>query len=101
MSLRIGRPTTKASSAGDGNAAEQRQPGRDAEIGRADRDRIGADAEEAGVAEADLAGEAHQQVEAEHRERIDEDQRCDAIVEAGRQYEGSSRTISAIAMTSA
>ena len=31
-------------------------PGRNAEMRRADRDRIGADAEEAGMAEADLPG---------------------------------------------
>ena len=64
------------------HAAEQRRPGRHAEMRRPDRDRIGADAEEAGMAEADLAGEAHQQVEAEHRERVDEDQRCDAQIES-------------------
>jgi hypothetical protein len=54
---------------------------------RPKRDRIGADAEEASMAQADLAGKTHQQIEAEHRERVDEDQGDDAIVEVRRQDE--------------
>ena len=47
---------------------------------RADGDRIGADAEKAGMAQADLAGKAHQQIEADDRQRENENQRADAIV---------------------
>ena len=49
---------------------------------RADRHRVGAEAPEAGVAEADLAGKAHEQVEADDGERRDEDAGADLIVEA-------------------
>src|SRR5262245_1273022 len=45
-----------------------------------DGDRIGADAEKAGVTQADLPGEAHQQIEAERRQRENEHQRGDAVV---------------------
>ncbi len=45
-----------------GSAAQDGTP----EMRRPDRDRIGADAEEAGMPEADLAGEAHQQVQAKN-----------------------------------
>ena len=65
MRRRIGRPTTKATQRGQRGAGDDSEPRRQAEMGRPDGDRVGADAEEAGVAEADLAGEAHQQVEAE------------------------------------
>ena len=34
-------------------------------MGRSDRDRVGADTHKASMAEADLTGETHQQVEAE------------------------------------
>ena len=46
----------------------------------ANRDRIGADPKEAGVTEADLAGESHQHVKAEHRECVDESECGDAYV---------------------
>src|SRR5262245_27076551 len=49
-------------------------------MGRTDGDRIGADAEKAGVAEADLSGETHEQVEACDRQRKNENERADAIV---------------------
>src|SRR5215510_7337679 len=45
-----------------------------------DRDRIGTDAEKAGVAQADLSGETHEQVEARNRQRENENERADAIV---------------------
>ncbi len=54
---------------------------------RPDRHRVGADAEEAGVPEAHLAGETHQQIEAEHGEREDEHQRGDAEIERRRQHQ--------------
>ena len=47
---------------------------------RSDGDGIGADAEKAGMAQADLAGKAHEQIEADHGERENENQRADAVV---------------------
>ena len=64
------------------------EPGRHAEMSRSDGDRIGADAEKAGMAKADLTGKAHQQIEADDRDREDENQRRDAIVVGGRKASG-------------
>ena len=52
---------------------------------RADGDRIGADAEKAGMTQADLAGKAHEQIEADDRQRENENQRADAIVVGRRE----------------
>ena len=65
---RIGRPTSEGEQPGKQQRLRTARPGRDAEMRRTDRHRVGADAEEAGVAEADLSGKAHQQIEADHRQ---------------------------------
>ena len=44
------------------------------------RDGICTDAEKAGVAQADLSGETHEQIEAGNRQRKNENERADAIV---------------------
>ena len=52
-------------------------------MSRTNRDRIGTDAEKAGVAKADLSGETHEQIEACNRQRKNENERADAIVVCG------------------
>ena len=52
-----------------------------------DRDRIGADPHEAGMAETHLPGETHQQVQSDGSERKYEHQGRDAIVISGRENE--------------
>src|ERR1043166_7540733 len=49
-------------------------------MSRTNRDRISTNAEKAGVAQADLSGETHEQVEACNRQRKNENERADAIV---------------------
>ena len=52
-------------------------------MGRADGDRIGPDANKSCMAQADLAGKAHQQVQSDPGKREHENQRGDAIVVGG------------------
>ena len=61
-------------------AGEQTQPRRRAEMDRADGDGIGANAEKTGVPQADLPGKAHEQIEADDRQRKNENQRADPVV---------------------
>ena len=71
MSLKIGRATSAARmpvASAPAPMASKRMP---AEMRRQHGRGIGADAEETGVAEADLAGKADQQVEAEDDDRVD------------------------------
>ena len=56
-------------------------------MGRTDRDRVGADPHEAGMAEAHLPGKAHQQIQAHAGERKHEHQRGDAVVVGGRKHQ--------------
>ena len=49
-------------------------------MGRPDRNGIGPDAEKAGVAQADLSGEAHQKIEAETRQCEDKDERRNPVI---------------------
>ena len=77
--------------AGEPGAENERRPGWEAQMRRPQRDRVGADAEEAGMAEAHLAGEPHEDVEPDRGERRDPDEGGDAEIEAGRKDERQQR----------
>src|SRR5262249_52072270 len=66
--------------AGQRRAGDDAQPRWNAEVDGPDGDRISADAEKAGMAEAHLAGKAHQQIEPHRRQGKNEHEGRDAIV---------------------
>ena len=72
-----------------GHRARHDRPGKQAEPGGMPTctgpmaDGIGADTEEAGMAETDLTGKSHQEIEADDRQRENENQRADTVVIGG------------------
>src|SRR5919198_9650 len=70
---------------GESGADDKRDGRRQAEMGGPDRDRVGADPHETGMAETHLPSETHQQVQSDGGERKYEHQSRDAIVIGGRK----------------
>ena len=80
-------PDGEGDQRGQSGAADEGEPRRQVQVGRPDGDRVRADPHEAGVAQAHLPGETHQQIEPDGGEGEHEHQRRDAIVISGRENE--------------
>ena len=64
----------------ESSADDDRKPSGNPEIGRPDSDCVTADAEEAGMPQANLPRKSHEQIEADRGQRKDEYERPDPII---------------------